>query len=65
MTWVLAFCLALLLICGIFVVTVFIEGTEKAVKDIEKGVFNKIGLYFVIGVTLIFMFVIHLILFGV
>jgi choline-glycine betaine transporter len=65
MTWVLCFCLSLLLLCIIFTATIFIEGTEKASKDIEKGVFNKIGLYFTLGVILIFTFVIHVILFGV
>lgn len=65
MTWVLAFCLSLLLMCGIFVVTIFIEGTERAVRDIEKGVLNKIGLYFIGFTILAFTFVIHMVLFGI
>lgn len=65
MTWLLAFMLSLLLLCSIFVVCVFMEGTEKATRDIEKGVFNKIGLYFILFLIIIFTIVIHLILFGV
>lgn len=65
MTWVLCFCLSLLLLCIIFTVTIFIKGTEKASKEIGKGITSKIGLYFTLGIILIFTFVIHVILFGV